>query len=156
MAARLLPIPKVYDKPPEAKVKKLVKAPAKRAVQLRIRVPVDEQYEVHSWFSEAYGVDAAKTFSEPLELEDLAAAAGQDFYWKVEIAQHRVDPLLQGFRVRFELDLAPGWTFNDSRGAVRRYEAISNPLSVKAVIKAPGSITTRPKFRVVIEKEFRP
>lgn len=159
MGKRLAPIPLVYDRDKE-KGKATVKAVAKQARKklpgaLTSKAPVDEQYNTRVYFSEAFGPDAGKVYSEPLEIEDLAEWAGKEFYWRVEIDQFRVDPLLQGFQTTWSL-LTPGWSFVDGYGAVLYDEAISNPLKVTRVIKAPGSITVRPKFRLVVTEKYLP
>ena len=155
MGGRLLPIPKVYDAPDVAKVKKIVKAPAKRPVTLRAKAPVDDQFTARVFFSEAFDADAGKVWSEPLEIEDRAAWASKEFFWRCEVDQFRVDPLLQGFKIEWQL-LTPGWTFVDGIGDTTYDEAISNPVKITRVIKAPASITVRPKFRVVVRTKYLP
>jgi hypothetical protein len=154
MAARLIPIPRVYDRE-DAKVKKVVKKPVRRAVQLRAKAPIDDQYKARVTFSEAFGTDAGKVWSEPLEIEDRTEWAGKDIYWRLEIDQFRVDPLLQGFQTEWQL-LTPGWTFVDGLGGTLDDEAISNPVTITRVIKAPAAITVRPKFRVVVKLKYKP
>lgn len=154
MAARLVPIPKVYDRPDEAKVKKIVKKPKPRAVQLRAGVPADDQYKLRVTFSEAFGDQAGEVWSEPLEIEDRAEWAGKEFYWDLNIDQFRVDPLLQGFQTEWRL-LTAGWTFTDGLGIQVFDEAISNPVFIRRVIKAPATITVRPKFKVVVVAEYK-
>jgi hypothetical protein len=155
MAARLVPIPRVYDPEPD-KVKKVIKKKlVRRPLSLRAKAPVDDQYNARVYFSEAFGADAGKVWSEPLEIEDRVEWAGKEFFWRVEVDQFRVDPLLQGFRIRWEL-LTPGWTFVDGHGSLTWDEAISNPLKVTRVIKAPATIEVRPKFRIVIEHNYLP
>jgi hypothetical protein len=157
MAARLVPLPRIYDpeKVETNKVKKAVKKPKPRAVQLRSKAPVDDQYNASVFFSEAFGTDAGKVWSEPLEIEDRTEWASTDIFWRLEIEQHRVDPLLQGFETEWQL-LTPGWTFVDGLGGTLFDEAISNPVKITRVIKAPASITVRPKFRVVVRTKFLP
>ncbi len=157
MAARLAPIPKVYDTEAN-KTKKVVAALAKKKpvpVRLAGAPPIDDQYVAHVYFSEAFGDNAGAVWSEPLEIEDRAAWASKEFYWKLEIQQNRVDPLLQGFQTQWQL-LTPGWTFVDGLGLSIFDEAIANPLSIIRVIKAPGSIDVRPKFRVVVVAKYLP
>ena len=154
MSGRLLPIPRVYD-PETDKVKKIVKTPAKRAVQLRAKAPVDDQFKARVTFSEAFGTDAGKVWSEPLEIEDRTEWAGKDIFWRLEIDQFRVDPLVQGFKTEWQI-LTAGWTFVDGLGTTIYDEAISNPVAITRVIKAPASITVRPKFRIVIRTKYLP
>lgn len=160
MAPRLAPVPRATSTPAAttttvAKVVKIVKKPPKKPVQVRSNAPVDDQFKARVEFSEAYGDQAGKTWSEPLQIDDAAAAAGQEFYWRVNIDQFRVDPLLQGFATRWEI-LTAGWTFTDGLGTTIYDEAISNPLMVCRVVKAPATITASVKFRVVVTLKYRP
>lgn len=156
MAARLVPIPRVYDLEDESnKVKKAVKKPARRAVQLRATQRVDDQWKGRVSFSEAFGDNAGNVWSEPLEIEDRTEWASKEFYWRLEIDQFRVDPLLQGFKCVWTI-LTAGWTFVDGLGSTTYDEAISNPLTITRVIKAPATISVRPKFRVVVAIEYKP
>ncbi len=160
MAPRLAPAPRAGATPTAttatvAKVVQIVKKPAKKPVILRSNEPVDDQFKVRVTFSPAYGDNAGATWSEPLQIDDPTTAAGQEFYWRADIDQFRVDPLLQGFEIRWDL-LTAGWTFADGVGATTYEEAISNPLVVARVVKAPASITASPNFKVVVTKKYRP
>ena len=71
--------------------------------------------------------------------------------------QFRVDPLLHGFRTTWAL-LTAGWTFVDGLRSASYDEAISNPLSIIRVIRAPATIPSSPGplFRVVVTSRYRP
>lgn len=156
MAPRLAPLPKIYEPPEVTKFKKAVKKLArKRSVTLVGREWKDDHWKARITFSEAFGANAGEVWSEPLEIEDRTEWAGKEFYMDLNIDQFAQEPQLQGFETLWKL-LTPGWTFADGLGATIYDEAISNPLSVRRVIKAPASITVRPKFRVVITFEYLP
>jgi hypothetical protein len=137
------------------KVVELVQKPKPKPIAVRSSAPVDDQYKARVEFSEAYGDQAGKTWSEPLQIDDPAAAAGKEFYWRLNIDQFRVDPLLQGFATTWEI-LTDGWTLADGLGGTLYDEAICNPLAVCRVVKAPASITASPRFRVVVTRKYRP
>lgn len=149
------PIPHVYYDDPTKTKKAVAKVAKKRQVTLVSKAPVDDQFTCRVLFSPAFGDNAGATYSEPLQIDDAAAAASQPFYWRAEIDQFRVDPLLQGFETRWDI-LTAGWTFIDGLGPVIYDEAISNPLKITRVIRAPASIATSPKFKVVVTKKYRP
>ena len=159
MAPRLVPSTAVaYTKPASektiAKTAKEVKAKAPKTVKTSSKAPVDDQYKARVSFSQAHGSDAGKTWSEPLQL-DTHDDAGHDMYWRCEIDQFRVDPLLQGFATRWEI-LTAGWIFVDGLPRTIYDEAISNPLVITRVVHAPSAISRPPKFRVVVTAKYRP
>ena len=156
MAPRLAPIPRVYDpKPDVAKVKKIVKKPAKKPVELRARPPVDDQFDAKLTFSPAYGDDAGRT-SGPLSLtpgED-SPEGDKEFYCRCEITQHRVDPLLQGFKCLW--DPPPGWTIADGLDTHTYDEAISNPVYITRVYLTPATISLEIGFKVTVQRKYKP
>ena len=155
MATRLIPIPRVYD-PEGDKVKKTVKKPARRAVQLRGRAPIDDQFEVKLYFSPAYGTDAGRTYGASLGITPGVGSpeGNKEFYVRAEVTQHRVDPLLQGFRLDWEPP--PGWTAQDGIGGTTYDEAISNPLYVNRVYLSPAAPSVDVGWRVIARKKYRP
>lgn len=168
LASRLAPIPKVYDREADKArrtVKKVAKAARKKLPGgLAAKPYADDQFTVRSLFSEAFGEHAGQVYSEPLEIEDLAEYAGKRFYWRADVDQFVTDPIqqLQGFGLEWYC-LTAGWTFDDGAGVagpqggdLTYAEATSNPLVEKRVIKAPATITERPRFRVVPRLITRP
>jgi hypothetical protein len=157
MAPRLAPRPRPTPTPADRKLKAKVAVLAKKKpVQIVARGPrVDDQFKARVTFSPAYGDGAGETWSEPLQIDDPVAAAGQEFYWRCDIDQFRVDPLLQGFATTWTC-LTSGWTFVDGLGATIYDEAISNPLIICRVVKAPATISVSPRFKVVVTKKYLP
>ena len=159
MAPRLVPAtPRAYIKPTidraVARTATVAKGKVAKNVRATGRAPVDDQYKARVLFSQAHGSDAGKTWSEPLQL-DTHDDAGHDMYWRCEIDQFRVDPLLQGFATRWEI-LTAGWIFVDGLPRTIYDEAISNPLVITRVVHAPSAISRPPKFRVVVTAKYRP
>jgi len=157
MAPRLAPIPRVYTPDPAdlPKVKKIVKKPPKKPVILRAKPPVDDQFSATLTFSPAYGSDAGRTYG-PLSLTPGPGSpeGDKDFYVRCLIEQHRVDPLLQGFRTLWEPP--PGWVKVDGRYATLFDEAISNPLYITRVYHTPSTISLAVGFRVIVVTKYRP
>ena len=154
MAPRLAPIPRVYD-PIPPKIIKIVKKPPKKPVILRARPPVDDQFSATMEFSPAYGVDAGRTYG-PLSLTPGGSSpeGGKEFYCRLRLEQHRVDPLLQGFRTYW--DPPPGWVGMDGLRATIYDEAISNPLYINRVYRTPATISLEIGFLVVVKVKYRP
>jgi hypothetical protein len=137
------------------KVVKIVKAPPKKPVILRARPPVDDQYSATLEFSPAYGSDAGRTYG-PLSLTPGAGSpeGNKEFFVRCMIEQHRVDPLLQGFKTLWEPP--PGWTIADGCAATLYDEAISNPVYVNRVYLTPSTISVDVGFRVIVKLKYRP
>lgn len=160
MAPRVAPaIPDPYASGEEAKARRVlreVKRPQRQPVTVRVRTAADDQFKVRVSFSRAHGADAGQVWSEPLQL-DPDEDAGKEFYWRTEIDQFRVEPLLQGFRTTWRL-LTAGWRFADGLRWASYDEAISNPLAIVRVIRAPAVIPSSPAplFRVTITSKYRP
>jgi hypothetical protein len=158
MAPRLAPIPRVYDPTEPEKAKKvvrIVKKPAKKPVILRARPPIDDQFNATLDFSPAYGADAGRTYG-PLSLTPGADSpeGNKEFYCRVQIEQHRVDPLLQGFKTLW--DPPPGWTIADGLDTHSYDEAISNPLYITRVYLTPSTISLEIGFKVTVQRKCRP
>jgi hypothetical protein len=154
MAPRLAPIPRVYD-PIPPKVIKAVKKPPKKPVILRARPPIDDQFDGEMSFSPAYGDDAGRTYG-PLSLTPGASSPEglKEFYCRVKIPQHRVDPLLQGFKCLW--DPPPGWVGVDGLGINTFDEAISNPLYITRVYRTPSTISLEIGFKVTVQRKYKP
>jgi hypothetical protein len=162
MAPRLAPIPRVYDPPPPEtvaktvkKVVKIVKKPAKKPVTLRTRIKVDDQYEGMLEFSPAYGDDAGRTYG-PLSLTpgEGSPDGNKELYCRCRIGQHRVDPLLQGFKLLW--DPPPGWVIVDGLDTHTYDEAVSNPLYVTRVYLTPATISLEIGFKVTVQRKYKP
>lgn len=160
MAPRLAPVPRATAIPAAttatvAKVVKIVKKPAPKPVELRARPPIDDQFDAKLTFSPAYGADAGRTYG-PLSLTPGAGSpeGGKEIYCRCEITQHRVDPLLQGFKTLWEPP--PGWTIADGCGTTLYDEAISNPVYVTRVYLTPTTISLEVGFRVIVQTKYRP
>ena len=125
MAGRLAPAPRPEPRPIDRKLTAKVAVLAKKKpVALAARGPlVDDQYKARVSFSPAYGDGAGQTWSEPLQIDDPVEAAGKEFYWRCDIDQFRVDPLLQGFATTWTC-LTAGWSFVDGLGATL-YDALA-------------------------------
>lgn len=154
MAPAVAPIPYVYKPNPAAATadaaKKAVKKVEKKKPppQVSGKTPVDDQFSGQVQFSDAFGTDAGKGWSDSFEPE-----ASKQYYWRMVIDQFRVDPLLQGFETRWELPT--GWTFVDGLGSILHDEAISNPLYVTRVILSPATVA-KVVFRVVPTAKYKP
>lgn len=159
MAARLAPIPRVYD-PELDKVKKIVKKVAAKKPRtpfnLTGRAPVDDQFDATVTFSPSYGTDAGRTYGAMLPMTPGAGSpeANKEFYVRCLITQHRVDPLLQAFRTLWKMPL--DWVFVDGLGDTLYDEAISNPLYVTRVCKSPATIAVDVGFLVTITAKYLP
>ena len=160
MAPRLAPVPRAAATPTATaatvkKVVKIVKKPKPKPVELRARPPVDDQFDATLTFSPAYGTDAGRTYG-PLSLTPGAGSpeGGKEFYVRCEITQHRVDPLLQGFKTLWEPP--PGWTTQDGLGTTLYDEAISNPVYIVRVYKTPAAPTVDVGFRVIVQLKYKP
>ena len=163
MAPRLAPAPRAAATSPAvstpaatiAKVVKIVKKPAPKPVELRARPPIDDQFDATLTFSPAYGTDAGRTYG-PLSLTPGAGSpeGNKQIYVRCEITQHRVDPLLQGFKTLWEPP--PGWTIADGLGATLYDEAISNPVYVTRVYLTPATISVEIGFRVIVQTKYKP
>lgn len=111
----------------------------------------DAQYEAEMLFAEVLqGTDKYTSitdgviWTEPL----IEIQAGDEYYVRVRISQHMVNPLLQGFAVRW---IKPtGWTWVDGRGSTTYDEAISNPLAINRVATAPGPGSDKEGFRAIV------
>jgi hypothetical protein len=138
-----------------AKVVKIVKKPAPKPVQLRARPPIDDQFSATLDFSPAYGSDAGRTYG-PLMITPGAGSpeGSKEFYVRCMIEQHRVDPLLQGFKTLWEPPT--GWTIADGCSATLYDEAISNPVYITRVYLTPAAPTVDVGFRVIVEAKYRP
>jgi hypothetical protein len=64
-----------------------------------------------------------------------------------------VDPLLQGFRVRWWIP--GGWAWADGLGSYTVDEAVSNPLCVTRLARRSGTLSTK-GFRCSIVERFQP
>ena len=163
MAPRLAPVPHAAATPTATtattatvkKVVKIVKKPAPKPVELRARPPIDDQFSATLDFSPAYGTDAGRTYG-PLSLTPGAGSpeGNKEFYVRCMIEQHRVDPLLQGFKTLWEPP--PGWTIADGLGATLYDEAISNPVYVTRVYLTPATPSVEVGFRVIVQLKYRP
>ncbi len=159
MAPRLAPVPRAAATTPDPaqikKVVKIVKKPAPKPVQFRARPPIDDQFDATLTFSPAYGTDAGRTYG-PLSITPGAGSpeGNKEFYVRCEITQHRVDPLLQGFKTLWEPP--PGWTIADGCGTTLYDEAISNPVYVTRVYLTPAAPDVTVGFRVVVQLKYRP
>jgi hypothetical protein len=161
MAPRLAPAPRAgattsaTTTATVAKVVKIVKKPAPKPVELRTRPPIDDQYDAMLEFSPAYGTDAGRTYG-PLGLTPGADSpeGSKEVYCRCRITQHRVDPLLQGFKTLWEPP--PGWTIADGLGATLYDEAISNPVYITRVYLTPATISTAIGFRVIVQLKYKP
>jgi len=157
MAPRLAPIPRVYD-PEKDKVKKAAKAAVRvprKPGTLRTWPIVDDQYSATLVFSPAYGTDAGRTYG-PLSMTPGSDSpeASKEFYCRLLIEQHRVDPLLQGFKCLW--DPPPGWVIVDGLDTHTYDEAISNPLYVTRVYRTPATISLEIGFKVTIQRKIEP
>ena len=141
--------------PTVAKVVKIVKKPPKKPVILRAKPPIDDQFSATLEFSPAYGSDAGRTYG-PLSLTPGSSSpeSSKDFYVRCRLEQHRVDPLLQGFRTYW--DPPPGWTRVDGLKPTIYDEAISNPLYINRVYHTPATISLDIGFLVVVKAKYRP
>jgi hypothetical protein len=164
MANRLVPIPRVYDRETD-KVKKVVKKKLKRKpVQVVGRVLADDQYNPTMTFSPAYGPDAGRTYGAMIPITPGADSpeGNKEFYVRLAIEQHRVDPQLQGFKTAWEPP--PGWVavdglpvagLDDDGLVVSGWiydEAISNPVSITRVFRSPAAPSTEIGFLAHIGK----
>jgi hypothetical protein len=156
MAPRLAPIPRVYEPEPIKKIIKVIKKPPKKPIQLRGRAPTDDQFNATLTFSPAYGDDAGRTYGASLGITPGAGSpeGGKQFYIRLSVEQHRVDPLLQGFRTLWTPP--PGWTAVDGLGSTLYDEAISNPLVVTRVYLSPAAPNTAIGFLVVVVTKYKP
>ncbi len=145
-----LEYPSTSDPRTQARVVKIVKKPAPKPFTIRARVLIDDQYSGDLGFSPATGTDAGRTYSADM----LAPEGLSTWYWRCRITQHRVDPLLQGFRLLW--DPPPGWTWQDGLLAPTYEEAISNPLVVTRVVKAPASPNALIGFLVTVTRKYKP
>jgi hypothetical protein len=87
------------------------------------------------------------------------------WYLRLRITQQRVEPLLQGFATtRYP---PPGWSFKAIKGVAPGLspdnlpaslldEAVSNPLVITRVIRAPASPNALIGFRVVVTRKYLP
>jgi len=151
MAPRLAPVPRAQGSDPGQvkKIIRIVKKP-KKTITIRAKAPVDDQFAAELMFSPATGVDAGRTYGAQLiDPEPLT-----EYYWRCRIEQHRVDPLLQGFRTLW--DPPPGWTFVDGLPAYLYDEAISNPLVITRVIESPADPNNLIGFLVVMTRKYKP
>jgi len=157
MAGRLAPASPVSKTSPEQvkKVVRIVNSPARKPVILRPRPPVDDQFDAMLEFSPAYGGDAGRTYG-PLTLTPGSDSpeGGKEFYCRCRITQHRVDPLLQGFRTLWEPP--PGWVIADGCKATLYDEAISNPVYITRVYLTPATISLTVGFRVIVKMKYLP
>lgn len=157
VAPKPTPLPPL-EYPPSAtvaKVVKIVKAPAKKPADLPIRLKIDDQYDAMLEFSPAYGDDAGRTYG-PLSLTPGADSpeGDKEFYCRLRITQHRVDPLLQGFKCLW--DPPPGWTIVDGLDTHTYDEAISNPVYITRVYLTPATISVAIGFKVTVQRKYLP
>lgn len=153
MATRLAPVQRVPDPTAPAKaakVVKIVKKPARKPPTIRGKAPVDDQFAAELMFSPAFGDDAGRTYGAML----VGALPNSEYYWRCRIEQHRVDPLLQGFRTLW--DPPPGWTFTDGLPAFLYDEAVSNPLVITRVVLSPAAPNTDVGFLIVMTRKYKP
>lgn len=116
----------------------------------------DPQYEAEMRMAEVLQGFPAKydditdgvIWTEPL----VNVQPGDEYYVRVRISQHMVDPLLQGFRIRWVRP--PGWIWIDGLGSTTTDEAISNPLVVVRVAQAPESSDPRRGFRAIVQATY--
>lgn len=156
MAARLIPIPKIYE-PEVDKVKKVVKKKLeKKPLTIVGRSKVDDQFNLTITFSPAYGPDAGRTYGASLGLTPGGASpeGNKEFYVRASIEQHRVDPLLQGFKTLWTPP--PGWVPVDGIGSILYDEAISNPVVITRVYRSPASPSSEIGFLVVAVGKYKP
>jgi hypothetical protein len=153
MAPAIAPIPHVYTPDPAtaaatAPKKAAPPKPKKPPIVIAGKAPVDDQFKGTMQFSEAFGTDAGKSWSDSFEPE-----ASKQYFARMVIDQFRVDPLLQGFETRWELPT--GWTFVDGLGSILHDEAISNPLYITRVVLSPATVA-KAGFRCVVTAKYRP
>ncbi len=159
MAPRLAPIPRVYDREGDQVKKSVKKAvterPPKKVLTARVWPPADDQFSATMTFSPAYGTDAGRTYG-PLSLTPGADSpeGDKEFYCRLLIEQHRIDPLLQGFKCLW--DPPPGWVIEDGLDTHTFDEAISNPLYITRVYRTPATISLEIGFKVTIQRKYRP
>lgn len=117
------------------------------------RIADDPQFEAELHFGEVPEAPVDLTepvyWTEPLVEPDPA----KDYYVRLRIAQHMVNPLLQGFKTRWKLPA--GWAWLDGRGEELDDEAISNPLVVTRKVRPPNP-AVRAGFRVVVVARYLP
>jgi len=152
MAPRLAPASRTPGPDPEQakKVVKIIKKPAKKPPTIRAKAPIDDQFAAELMFSPAFGDDAGRTYGAML----VNAEPDEEYYWRCRIEQHRVDPLLQGFRTLW--DPPPGWELTDGNPAFLYDEAISNPLVITRLVKAPASPNANIGFLVIVTRKYKP
>jgi hypothetical protein len=136
------------------KAVKVVQAKKPKLFAAKVR-GVDDQFSATLEFSPAYGSDAGRTYG-PLSLTPGAGSpeGDKEFYVRCRLEQHRVEPLLQGFRTYW--DPPPGWVAMDGLTATIYDEAISNPLYINRVYKTPATISNEIGFLVVVKAKYRP
>jgi hypothetical protein len=102
------------------------------------------QFSLHVYFSD----DDGDTFDSPL----VSAPGNRIIQLKLEIAQLNVDPLLQGFGVKWRLP--NGWVFTDGLDNLTYEVSNSNPLIFTRTVRSP----TNPQpagFRATIVRQFK-
>lgn len=117
------------------------------------KVPGDPQFEAELHFGPKPGgsddITEGVFWTEPLV--DPAGPPAH-YYVRLRIAQHMVDPLLQGFRVRWWIPA--GWAWADGLGAYTVDEAVSNPLAITRLARRSGALGTK-GFRCAIVERFQ-
>lgn len=147
--------------PVAAKVVAKVKEVVKKSIALHGRVLTDDQYGAELLFSLATGDGAGSSYAADM----VDPKPKSLWYWRLRITQHRVDPLLQGFATTWYPP--PGWSFKAIKGVAPGLspdnlpvslldEAVSNPLVITRVIRAPASPNAAIGFRVVVTRKYLP
>lgn len=113
----------------------------------RGKLKPDPQYTVTVQVAPAYGANRG----------DFSAAIGKptngkDYFVRALIAQHQVDPLMQGFQTTWKKP--SGWDWNDNIGAVLYDESICNPMYITRVAYCRAHGTTN-VFKCVVTAQYR-
>jgi hypothetical protein len=126
------------------------KVTPQRAVRGTVRG--DPMFEALLFFSEV--IDQTPEHKNANWTEPLVEPLGNtEYYVRIQISQHQINPLLQGFTTRWVIPA--GWSLSDGQGAVVHDEAISNPLYINRRVHSPGGKPPRVGFRVVIDARYR-
>ena len=136
------------------KAVKVIQAKKPKLFAAKVR-GIDDQFSATMEFSPAYGTDAGRTYG-PLSLTPGSDSpeGAKEFYCRVRLEQHQVEPLLQGFRTYW--DPPPGWVAVDGLKPTIYDEAISNPLYINRVYLTPATISLEIGFLVVVRSKYRP
>lgn len=115
----------------------------------------NKMYSGKLTFAPAYhdsNVEYGSPWSEPLP----NPVHGKEYLVSLEISQLQGDgPLsqLQGFKTYWTHP--PGWVWADGHAGTIYDEAVTNPLFVRRVVKAPSTIGTQ-GFKVEVQAVYRP